>query len=320
MGNMFSISSEEEGALDSTDESSDDGRNAKPVSLTTDAFGVFDGTPLRWTPFKEKVLGKAGAAGYDIFFKDVCVLTKKNRNANKRIFYLLKLATTGGGASALVNRHEEAQDGHAAWMALKTYYEGPIAASEAAKLTRALLFALRLRQKDNPTLHMNDFNLYTDQLIQLKRPETEEALVDLFLDSILDPKYEVAISLCKQLKYDTVAQCMEAVRFHTNATIRDDVAERGDTLQHLRAKIRRLQDERKSDDSPKTPPGKDLAPANGPGKYYKYEEWQALTPEARKAVLVARGTKRTARRVPKESPSKPIPHATPIEPAAHASP
>ena len=313
MGNMFSIAPDEDANEESRDDSRDDGRNAKPVTLTTDAFGTFDGTPLRWTPFKEKVLGKAGAAGYDTFFKDNCILTKKNRNANKRIFYLLKLATTGGGASALVNRHEEAQDGHAAWMALKTYYEGPIAASEAAKLTQALLFALRLRPKDNPTLHMNDFNLYTDQLIQLKRPETEEALVDLFLDSILDPKYEVAVSLCKQLKYETVAQCMEAIRFHANAAIRDDAAERGDTLNNLRAKIRRLQDGRKSDDSPRTPPaGKESAPESGPGRYYRYKEWEALTPEAKKAVLVARGTKRTARRTPKE-PSPDLPNV-PEEP------
>ena len=316
MGNMLSYRSDDEASADSTDDSSlDDGRNAKPVALTTDAFGTFDGTPARWIPFKEKVLGKAGAAGYDAFFKETCRLSKKNRNANKRIFYLLKLATTGGGASALVNRHEAAQDGHAAWNALKTYYEGPIAATEATKMTRTLLFNLRLREKDDATLHMNNFNLYSDQLEKLHRPEKEETLVDLFLDSLLDPKYDVAKSLCRQLKYTTVAACMEAVRFHNNATIRDDVAERGETLQNLRAKIRRLEGGRKAEGGAGTPPKRDQAPTTGPGKYHTFKEWEALTPEQRKAVLVARGTIRTPRRQKGGTPKK-EPDPEPAEPAS----
>ena len=259
MGNLFSSQSDDSASVESTDDSSlDDGRSAKPVALTTDAFGTFDGTPVRWTPFKEKVLGKAGAAGYDAFFKVKCKLTKDNRSANKRIFYLLKLATTGGGASALVSRHEETQDGHGAWNALRLYYEGPIAATEAAKLTRALLFALRLRAKDDPILHMNDFNLYTDQLVKLKRPEAEETLVDMFLDSIYDPKFDTTKQLCRQLKYDTVAACMEAIRFHTTSSIRDSVADHGgsDNVHQLRAKLRRLQDGTKQDPAGQTtPPG-----------------------------------------------------------------
>ena len=216
---------------------------------------------------------------------------------NKRIFYLLKLATTGGGASALVSKHEEEQDGHAAWTSLKEYYEGPIAAGEAARLMRTLLFNLRLRSKDDATLHMNDFNKYTDQLTKLKRPETEETLVDLFLDSILDPKFETAVSLCKQLKYTTVAQCMESVRFKNNTSTRDMVVEQGDTLQNLRAKIRRLEGGLKEEvgSTPTTPktPAK-LAPTTGEGKYHSYKDWQALTPEQRKAILIARGTLKTA--------------------------
>ena len=56
-------------------------------------------------------------------------------------------------------------------MALKDYYEGAIASTEAAKLTRALLNALRLRSKDDATLHMNNFNLYTDQPLEFQISE-----------------------------------------------------------------------------------------------------------------------------------------------------
>lgn len=315
MGNLFS-SIADGASLASTDDSSDDGRNAKTVTLTTTAFGTFDGTPARWIPFKDKVLGQAGAAGYDAFFKTTCIITRKNRAANKRIFYLLKLATTGGGASALVSKHEEEQDGHAAWASLKEHYEGPIAAGEAARLTRTLLLNLRLRSKDDATLHMNDFNKYTDQLTKLKRPETEETLVDLFLDSILDPKFETAVSLCKQLKYTTVAQCMEAIRFKNTTYARDQLAEQGDTLQNLRAKIRRLEgggkDEVGKTAAAQTPV---KAPATGAGRYHTYKEWQALTPEDRKALLAARGATKTIRRAKgkRPPPTENDPDAPPME-------
>ena len=166
---------------------------------------------------------------------------------------------------------------------------------------------------------MSDFNLYTDQLAKLKHPEAEETLVDTFLDSILDPKYDVAKSLCKQLKYNTVAQCMEAVRFHNNAAIRDHVTDHNDTLHTLRAKIRRLQDGRKSDDSPTTPL-RDEAPPTGPGKYHSYKDWQALTSEQKKTVLIARGTKRTARRVPKENTAGASTPGTPRDLTGHEEP
>ena len=121
MGNLFSSVGDGENSVVSTDDSSDDGRYAKLVARTATSFGTFDGTPHRWIPFKEKVLGQAGAAGYDAIFMSTCNLTKKNRQANKRIFYLLKLATTGGGASALVNKHEADQNGHATWTSLREY-------------------------------------------------------------------------------------------------------------------------------------------------------------------------------------------------------
>jgi hypothetical protein len=105
---------------------------------------------------------------------------------------------------------------------------------------------------------------------------------------------------------------MEAIRFNTTASIRDDIADGGaTTIQQLRTKIRRLQDGRKSDTTPTTPVKED---GTGPGKYHSYKDWQSLTPEQKKALLVARGTLRTARRTPRTPAPPAIPAtSTPTE-------
>jgi hypothetical protein len=65
---------------------------------------------------------------------------------------------------------------------------------EIAKTLRTKLWALRLRAKDDVNKHVNDFTLYMDQLKELGREEREETLTDLFLDSIVDPQFEVTVA------------------------------------------------------------------------------------------------------------------------------
>ena len=163
---------------------------------------------------------------------------------------------------------------------------------------------------------MNDFNLYSDQLTKLKRPKTEDTLVVLFLDLILEPKYDVAKSLCHQLKYTSVAACMEAIRFHNSTTMRDEEMKRGVTLQALRAKVRQLEGGRKQGTREGTPPATSPTPTTRPGKYYRYKEWEALSAEEKKAVLAARGTLCTPRRAKGGEPKMPAgtPPASPGEP------
>jgi hypothetical protein len=65
---------------------------------------------------------------------------------------------------------------------------------EIAKTLRSRLWSLRLRSRDDVNQYINDFTLYMDQLKELAREEREETLTDLFLDSILDPKFEVTVA------------------------------------------------------------------------------------------------------------------------------
>jgi hypothetical protein len=60
---------------------------------------------------------------------------------------------------------------------------------EISKTLHTKLWNLRLQSKGDVNKHINDFTIYMDQLKELGREEREETLIDLFLDSIIDPKF-----------------------------------------------------------------------------------------------------------------------------------
>jgi hypothetical protein len=60
-----------------------------------------------------------------------------------------------------------------------------------------------------------------DQLKELGREEREETLTDLFLDSIVDPKFEVTIANCRLRDLISIHECFEAVRKYDNVIMRE---------------------------------------------------------------------------------------------------
>ncbi len=206
-----------------------DSKNQDSISIKLSCadFGTFNGRSDQWITFKENTLSKAGIGGYAQFFKQEFVETSWNKEGNNRIFYLLQTATNGGGASHVVCKYATTADGHAAWQALLSWYDGPVMSGEIAKTLRAKLWALRLRSKDDINKHINDFTLYMDQLRELKREEREETLTDLFLDSVIDPKFEVNIANCRLRDHISIHECFEAVRKHDNIISRDGIHDEG---------------------------------------------------------------------------------------------
>jgi hypothetical protein len=130
------------------------------------------------------------------------------------------MAINGGGASHVVCKHTTTADGHAAWQGLLAWYEGPVMSGEIAKPMQTKLWALRLRAKDDVNEHVNDFTLYMDQRKELGREEREQTLTDLFLDSIMDPKFEVTIANCHLRDRISIHECFEAVRKYDNVITR----------------------------------------------------------------------------------------------------
>ncbi len=188
-----------------------------------------------WTTSKENTLSKAGVGGYAQYFKEDFAETKSNREGNNHIFYLLQIATNGGGAFHVIHKYAATADGHAAWQALLAWYEGLVMSGEIVKKVRAKLWALRLQSKDNVNKHVNDFTLYTGQLKKLGREEREETPTDLFLDSIVDPKFEVTIANCHLREQISIHECFEVVRKYDSVIMRE--ATQGEGSKY---KIRRL--------------------------------------------------------------------------------
>jgi hypothetical protein len=254
------------------------------IKLSCADFGIFNGRSDQWIAFKENTLSKAGVGGYAKYFKEGFVENPSNREGNNRIFYLLQTATNGGGASHVVRRYMSTADGHGAWLGLLAWYEGPVMSGEIAKTLRTKLWALRLRSKDDVNKHINDFTLYMDQLRELSREEREETLTDLFLDSIIDPMFEVTIANCRLRDHITIYECFEAIRKYDNIITRGDIS--GDDG-GARQKIRRINT---NNNNGRKVPGieKEGGTQKMNGTYRTYSEWQKLTPEQRSEVIEAR--------------------------------
>jgi hypothetical protein len=112
MGNLPSLWNESRVVLDSQHNKNQD---SVSIKLSCADFGIFDGRSDHWISFKENTLSKAGVGGYAQYFKEDFIKMGSNKEGNNRIFYLLQMATNGGGASHVIRKYAANADGHAAW-------------------------------------------------------------------------------------------------------------------------------------------------------------------------------------------------------------
>jgi hypothetical protein len=196
------------------------------IKLRCTNFGTFNGRSDNWISLKENILSKAGVGGCAQYFQQDFHLNENNKEGNNRIFYLIQNATNGGWASHVVRKHLTNADGNGAWKSLLAWYKGPVVSGEIAKTLHTKLWALRLNSKNGINKHINDFALYMDQLQELGREEREETLVDLFLDSIIDPHFEVTIANCWLREYITLQECFEAVRIDDIIILRYELGDK----------------------------------------------------------------------------------------------
>jgi hypothetical protein len=204
------------------------------------------------------------------------MISLKHHTTRKEIiiyFTSYRQLPRGGGASHVVCRHISTVNGHAAWRAFLAWYEGPVMSGEIAKTLRSKLWALRLRSEDDANKHINDFNLYMDQLSELGKEEREEMLTDLFLESVIDLKFKVMIANCRLREHISIHECFEAVRKYDNVISRDSILGEGGG----KYKIRRVNNNDRQQTKVKTD-----------NSYCTYTKWQKLTPEQRSNILEAR--------------------------------
>jgi hypothetical protein len=261
MGNLPSLWDEDRSKRVTTNSKH---HNSVTIKLSCADFGVFNGRSDQWISFKENTLSKAGVGGYAQYFRQDFIQKESNREGNNRIFYLLQTATNGGGASHVVHKYSATADGAAAWQALMAWCKGPVMSGEISKTLRTKLWAMKLQSKGDVNKHINDFTLYTDQLRELNREEREDTLTVLFLDSIIDPKFEVTVANCHLRDHISLHECFEAIRKYDNIILRDGI--QGGQQNY---KIRRLNQEKRQTQQDKT---------RIDSSYRTYSEWQKLTP------------------------------------------
>ncbi len=148
----------------------------------------------------------------------------------------------------------------------------------ACQLTlRSKFWALRLRSKDVVNKQIADFTIYMDQVKKLGRGEREETLTNLFLDSVIDPKFEVTIANCCFKDHISINECFGAVRAYDNVLSREAIQGDGGG----KYKIRSLNNNTKQQGKTRIDSG-----------YWTYNEWQKLTPEQSASILEAREKKK----------------------------
>jgi hypothetical protein len=78
-----------------------------------------------------------------------------------------------------------------------------------------------LTSKGDANKHINDFILYE----RTEKGEGEETLIDLFLDSVIDPKLNVTVTSCRLRNDITLQKFFEEVRKHDNVIAREHLAD-----------------------------------------------------------------------------------------------
>ena len=190
------------------------------------------------------VLAKAGAAGLHKYFTaDYVIGDSEDHIINiQTVYFMLKLSTDNGDAEGCIEPFAATTDGHDVWQAIKKKYEGDEIPGELAKTLRRQLRNLQLTSKDDALLFMNKFELLSNQLEKIGRKQTQETLVDMIYDAVVDPRYNISIGICKQFKsqYKTVASAFEAICAANSDNTREQLGGLSDTSRGYQPKGLRI--------------------------------------------------------------------------------
>jgi len=189
------------------------------VKLQAQQVTPFNGNPIDWRPWKKKTRAAIGTAGL-LSTLDSRTYANNNPIDNETIFHIVQVSTSDGNASHLVDKFEDDKDGHLAYMALVTWYEGDELTSETAEDIRSKLDRITLSTRTTASEYINSFQQYNKQLIDLKEEYTQSKTVNMFLTQITDPDYESTKELCIENRLP-IKECIERIRSKERRITRD---------------------------------------------------------------------------------------------------
>ena len=180
------------------------------VKLQAQTVSSFDGSAMKWHPWKKKTRAAIGTAGLLKVLDDETYATR-NPVDNETIFHLLQVATSDGNAAHLVDKHEEECDGRKAYLELVKWYEGDDLTSETAEDIRSKIDKLSLSPSTSASNYINNFLQYIKLLEGLGESYTQSKTVSIFLNQISDPDYAATKENCIEDKLD-LEHCIERIR------------------------------------------------------------------------------------------------------------
>ena len=159
---------------------------AQKVNKFTGAFEV-------WSKWKSRTECAFDGSGYELVLTDR-EFADENPRMNRVVYSQLAAATIDGISHHLIKQHEVNKDGHAAWNALITWYDGNTIKNEIAESLRNKLEVLKLHQGTSASQYINQFLTWYHNLERIEGESYSPGhIVYLFLQNITDPDYHGTI-------------------------------------------------------------------------------------------------------------------------------
>ena len=126
------------------------------LKLEAQKVKEFIGAFEDWSKWKSRTECAFDGSGYELVLTDR-IFANENPRMNRVVYSQLAAATIDGILHHLIKQHEVNKDGHAAWNALLTWYDGNTIKNEIAESLRNKLEVLKLHHGTLISQFINHF-------------------------------------------------------------------------------------------------------------------------------------------------------------------
>lgn len=192
---------------------SDVSQDTSRLNLKLEAQKVkeFNGDFDEWARWKSRTECALDGSGYEKILTDI-TFAMNNPRMNRVVYSQLAVATVEGTAYHLVRQYDEEKDGHAAWSALCTWFDGDQIRNETSETLRAKLEGLKLHSGTTASQFVNKFLMWHMELDKIPgEGYSSSHAVYLFLKNIVDKDYDSTVTFLRN-NGSNLNDCINALR------------------------------------------------------------------------------------------------------------